>query len=120
MSLSFKILLPALALSMAALAAQAQAQPASQGDAATATPRVDARQAHQQARIHRGVVSGTLTPREQHRLQHQQRHVARVEAHAKADGRVSAHERQRLDQLQDRASRDIRRQKHDGQARRAG
>ena len=118
MTRSFKILIPALALTLAALAVQAQ--PARRGDAATATPRVDARQAHQQARIHRGVASGALTPREQHRLQHQQRHIARAEAHAKADGRVTAQERQRLTQLQDRASRDIRRQKHDRQTRRAG
>jgi hypothetical protein len=118
MSSPVKILMSALALSLAALSAQAQ--PTRRGDAAAATPRVDTRQAHQQARIHRGVSSGALTPREQHRLQHQQQHIARAEAHAKADGRVTAQERQRLTQLQDRASRDIRRQKHDDQTRRAG
>jgi uncharacterized membrane protein YebE (DUF533 family) len=56
-----------------------------------------------------------LTPREQRRLQHEQKSVARAEAHANADGVVTAKERARLHHKQNEASRDIRRQKHDRQ-----
>ena len=83
--------------------------------AATETPRVDQRQARQQARIDQGVQSGTLTPREQRRLQRDQKVVARAEAAAKADGTVTRTERRRLHHLQDHASRDIHRQKRDAQ-----
>ena len=83
--------------------------------AATATPRVDQRQANQQARIDQGVEQGTLTPREQRRLQRKQTVVANAEATAKADGQVTARERHRLHHLQGHSSRAIHRQKHDAQ-----
>lgn len=85
--------------------------------AGTDTPRVDARQAHQQARIAEGVADGSLTHREARRLQHQQRQIHRAEGHAKADGVVTAHERRHLARLQDHAGRSIRHQKHDAQVR---
>ena len=85
--------------------------------ATTDTPRIDARQAHQQARIAGGVVDGSLTRHEARRLQKQQRHIHHAERHAKADGVVTAHERHRIHRLQDRASRHIHRQKHDSQVR---
>ena len=85
--------------------------------AATDTPRVDARQAHQQARIADGVADGSLTKPEARHLQKQQRHIRHAERHAKADGVVTARERHRLHRLQDRASRHIHRQKHDSQVR---
>lgn len=84
---------------------------------AAETPRVDARQERQQARIAQGAASGALTAREVRRLEREQRAVAHAEQHAKADGTVTAQERRRLDRVQDRASRDIYRQKHDRQAR---
>jgi len=83
--------------------------------AQTATPGVDQRQAEQQARIQQGVASGQLTAREKRRLQGEQRAIARAKAHAKADGTVTAQERARLQHMQDHASRDIYRQKHDRQ-----
>jgi hypothetical protein len=111
MNTVIKTVLSALALSCAALAAQAQTPPAS----AASMPRVDARQANQQARIAQGAASGSLTPREQRRLQKEQAGIARAEAKAKADGVVTPQERARLDAKQDRASRHIRHEKHDAQ-----
>ena len=83
----------------------------------THTPRVDARQARQQARIADGVASGALTAPEAHHLRHQQRHIRQAERHAKADGVVTAQERKRLARMQHHASRSIQRQKHDAQVR---
>jgi hypothetical protein len=80
-----------------------------------ATPRVDQREANQQARIAQGAASGQLTPRETNRLEKEQARINRAEAHAKADGTVTRHERKRLARLQNGASKDIRHQKHDAQ-----
>lgn len=111
---------------MLALAGTAQARqshhahPSHQYDqaqhaAAAATPHVDARQARQQARIQAGVANGSLTHAEARHLQHQQHRIRHAERHAKADGVVTAHERQRLAAMQNHASRSIQRQKHDAQ-----
>lgn len=81
----------------------------------TETPRVDQRQAQQAERIEQGQASGALTAREARRLQHRQGAIGHAEAHAKADGSVSLQERGRLHQMQNHASGDIRRQKHDRQ-----
>jgi hypothetical protein len=91
--------------------AQAPAAPAS-----AAMPRVDARQERQETRIDKGVASGQLTPRETRRLEREQKAVAGAEANAKADGTVTPQERRRLAHMQNGASRDIHRQKHDAQA----
>ena len=82
----------------------------------TATPRIDQREQRQEQRIQQGVGSGTLTPRETDRLEKEQAHIDKAETRAKADGDVSSGERKRLTKLQNRASRDIRHQKHDRQA----
>jgi hypothetical protein len=88
---------------------------------ASATPaeaRINQRQNHQQHRIARGINSGSLTPREAAGLAQQQVHIARYEARSRADGNgLSRIERARLEQKQDRASRNIRHQKHDAQGR---
>ena len=81
-----------------------------------ATPRVDQREANQQARIQSGVASGQLTRREALRLEREQAHIRAAEAHAKADGVVTPAERRRLQVMQRRASADIHAQKHDAQA----
>jgi hypothetical protein len=81
----------------------------------TATPRVDQREANQQARIDAGVASGQLNARETNRLDKQQAHVAAVEAKDKADGNVTAKERRQLQHMQNHASKDIHAQKHDAQ-----
>jgi hypothetical protein len=80
----------------------------------TCAPRVDRREARQQARIGQGVRSGRLTPGETIRLERGQRRVDRAERVAKADGRVSPRERARLNRMQDRQSRRIYRLKHNG------
>ena len=95
-------------LAIASIGAFAQA-------AAPVTPRVDQREANQQARIQQGVASGLLTPRETAKLEKQQRHIARAEAHAKADGVVTPAERRHIRRMQDRASKNIYAQKHDAQ-----
>ena len=80
--------------------------------AGTATPRIDRREARQQHRIHQGVKSGALTPRETAHLEAGQAHVRHMEARAKADGRVTAGERARIARAQNHQSRAIWRKKH--------
>jgi hypothetical protein len=64
-------------------------------------------------RINQGVHNGTLTQRETRRLQHQQAHINRYEARSRADGGgLGPVERARLENMQDRASRNIYRKKH--------
>ncbi|WP_077033658.1 hypothetical protein [Pelomonas sp. KK5] len=86
-------------LSLAGFAALSQAQ--------TATPRVDQREANQQARIDQGVASGELTHKETRHLEKQQAKIHRAEVHAKADGYVSPAERARLAKMQNKASHSI-------------
>lgn len=76
------------------------------------TPRANARQGAQRARIHEGRQSGELTNGEAAVLNAEQRHIRRSERRAKADGEVTAAERRRLDKKQNRANRHIRRAKH--------
>lgn len=82
------------------------------------TPRVDHRQGHQMARVHQGIVSGRLTPHEANHLRHELRAVAHLERRVKADGVVTARERQALHRAQARVNRDIYRETHDRQGRR--
>jgi hypothetical protein len=95
-------------LAIASIGAFAQAS-------APATPKVDAREAKQQARIDAGVASGQLTAKETNRLDKQQARIAGAEAKAKSDGVVTKHERRHLARMQDRASANIHKQKHDAQ-----
>jgi rRNA maturation endonuclease Nob1 len=79
------------------------------------TPKVDTREAIQKARIRDGVKDGELTKKEAKVMRAEQRHIKKVEKRAKADGEVTAAERAKLDRKQDRASKHIAKQKHDGQ-----
>lgn len=74
--------------------------------------RRDARQARQHARIHQGVKSGELTQGEAIRLRKQQKHIRKMENRAEADGTVTAGEKARIENAQDRASANIYRKKH--------
>ena len=77
-----------------------------------------ARQHLQAARIAEGVAAGEFTARETMRLMTEQAVIAGTKrAMIADDGRLGPAERARLDRMQDRASRDIRRQKHDAQQR---
>jgi hypothetical protein len=83
--------------------------------ASASTPGINARQAHEARRINQGVASGQLTARETRRLDREQQRIAVVKANAKADGTVTTQERNRLHKMQDAASADIYKQKHDAQ-----
>jgi hypothetical protein len=83
--------------------------------AQTATPRVDQRQANQEARIQQGVASGQLTNKEAAKLEAGQAKVQAKEDKAKSDGVVTAKERAKLAKAQDKQSRKIAKQKHDKQ-----
>jgi uncharacterized membrane protein YebE (DUF533 family) len=79
------------------------------------TPKLDQREAKQQARIDQGVASGQLTPKETARLQQREAKLAANEQAAKADGVVTRKERRRLQRQADRDSAAIYKQKHDAQ-----
>jgi hypothetical protein len=81
------------------------------------TPRADRREARQHARIHQGVKSGELTRREARNLRAGQRHVDRMEARAKSDGKVTPRERARLHRAQNHQSHKIWRKKHNARER---
>lgn len=83
--------------------------------AQTATPKVHQRQENQQARIQNGRENGELTKKETARLQAQQAKIQHDKRMAKSDGIVTPAERLKLKQEQNRASRNIYRQKHDAQ-----
>ena len=81
------------------------------------TPVIDAREENQRARIREGAASGQITHAEASHLRSEERHIRRTERRAKSDGIVTPGERTRIGHKQNRASRDIKRQKHDSQTR---
>jgi hypothetical protein len=83
----------------------------------THAARRDNRQVKQGARIREGVKSGELTHREAKRLRKEQRVINRTERRMEADGEVTGAEKAKLERMQDRASKDIYRQKNDQQER---
>ncbi len=86
--------------------------------AAPAEARINQRQYRQQNRIYNGIRSGELNRREAARLEGREARIARYEARSRADGGgLSGRERYRIERMQDRTSRAIYRQKHDGQVR---
>ncbi len=97
-----------------ALPVLAQTAPAAAKNPA-ATPGVDQRQVNQQQRIDQGVASGQLTGKEAARMEKGQAHVEKMEAKAKADGKVTPKERGKLQQAQNNQSQKIKHNKHDKQ-----
>lgn len=85
------------------------------GASAQSMSSIDAREAQQQQRIANGVRDGSLTRGETYRLEQGERRIDQYEARARADGHVSGYERQRLDGMLDRESREIHQQRTDGQ-----
>ena len=69
--------------------------------------RVDQRQYNQQQRIRAGLEAGRLTRDEFRFLMREQKQIARLEARAEADGRVTPWERARIERAQDEASQNI-------------
>jgi hypothetical protein len=83
-------------------------------NAQRAIPRATGRQVTQQLRIANGVQNRTLTRHEAIRLERQQ-HCIQIEKRiAKADGTITPGEKRFLNRGQNRISRDIRRQKMNG------
>ena len=77
---------------------------------------INKRQDRQQARIFQGVKSGELTLRETQKLEAREGRIAALEAKdRRTGGGLSAKERAQLERDLNEQSRDIYRQKHDGQ-----
>jgi hypothetical protein len=77
---------------------------------------IDQREAAEEQRIKEGVRSGAITPQEAERLAAEQRRIRAAEARMRADGRLDPRERARLNQMLNKADRDIYRESHDNQA----
>jgi hypothetical protein len=73
---------------------------------------ISSRQINQQHRIASGVKSGAIVPWELRRLEQEQWRIQRAKRYAWADGWISPAERYHIDRLQDRASHNIRKAKH--------
>ena len=84
------------------------------GERDRALEQMDARN---MARIERGERTGQLTPRESARLRDRQARIQRMEADARADGRISRDELARIQTAQQDLSRAVFRRKHNEQAR---
>lgn len=82
--------------------------------AQTSTPNIDQRQANQQARIEQGKATGALSKREAARMEAGQAKVDGMKQAAAADGKVTRAERKAIKKEQNKQSRRIARQKHDG------
>jgi CRISPR/Cas system-associated endoribonuclease Cas2 len=78
------------------------------------TYRSEARENRQEDRIRRSFSRGELTPRELRNLAREQRRIDRAQNWMARDGHISARERRRIEQLQDRASRNIARKSNNG------
>ena len=72
------------------------------------------REGNQQARIQQGARSGQLTRSEVRNLNHHQAHIDRVRARAMADGVMTTKEARKIDKMEDRQSRRIFNEKHNG------
>ncbi|MBI3247744.1 MAG: hypothetical protein HYZ50_14670 [Deltaproteobacteria bacterium] len=78
---------------------------------------IHSRQGRQRERIHRGVEEGSLTKGERQRLNVEQRAINRARDRALSDGTISGKEAKSLTRMQNHASKDIYRMKHNGRAR---
>lgn len=81
------------------------------------SPQINARQNRQMDRIQADRRSGSLTRFAFRELMHEQRRIRSMEQHFLADGIIDPREFQRLDRALDSASRSIRSEKYDQQAR---
>lgn len=90
-------------------------KPAEPKPLGTKDPGVNQRQSNQEQRIKEGVQSGELTRHEAHTLAEKEAHLAMMEKRLKSDGSLSAEDRARLQRRLDFLSKEIAREKHDGQ-----
>jgi hypothetical protein len=79
------------------------------------TPVINQREQNQQSRIKQGAKSGELNRRETTRLEAQEARLRVNEKFDKADGKITAAERERLQKELQRTSQNIYDQKHDAQ-----
>ena len=79
----------------------------------TNTPQIDKHEASQEARIKQGRQSGELTHHEARRMKAEQKGVDRAQTKAAADGTVTSQERAAIRKKQDKAGKDLYKQKHD-------
>lgn len=79
---------------------------------------VDDRLSNQAERISEGIRDGSLTAGEAARLEREQAGIAREEQRFMSDGKFTPRERQKTVHDENRLSRQIYRQRHDGQRRR--
>ena len=105
---------------MIALAGVMAVAPMVTASAANATHKyrrgIEARQRHQMARIEQGERSGALTYREAERLERQEARIERQEDRFRTSGgQFTPRERAKIQRELNRESRQIYRQKHDGQ-----
>ena len=85
--------------------------------AGTHDPEVNHRQHKQERRIEQGVRSGELTRQEAKGLRQEERNIRREERAFKSDGKLTRAERKDLHRDLNKASKDIYREKHDGDKR---
>ncbi|MGP8106917.1 MAG: hypothetical protein ACLQLE_13640 [Desulfobaccales bacterium] len=78
----------------------------------TNDPGIQAREQRQQQRIQQGIQSGQVTRGEANRLEAQQCRIQGTEDRMKANGNLTGRERAKLTRMQNRASRNIYRKKH--------
>ncbi len=81
------------------------------GNAFAAGP-VKQRQVRQQQRIEQGFKKGNITRSELKHLEKEQRKISKYKQRAQRDHHITRHEARRIDRLQDRASQNIYRYKH--------
>jgi len=74
---------------------------------------LNARDNHQEHRIHQGYQNGSLTPWEAQRLRHRDHRLDRATSYAMRDGHISPREFRYLNNAYDHESKYIYRQKHD-------
>jgi hypothetical protein len=82
----------------------------------TNTPKIDKREANQQGRIADGINSGALTAKEAANLEKREAKIAADEQLAKADGKVTKAERNKLHHEEAKASHKIYDKKHNARA----
>ncbi|MBW1820943.1 MAG: hypothetical protein JRI92_04120 [Deltaproteobacteria bacterium] len=78
--------------------------------------RVGNRQVKQEKRIHQGLKSGELTPKEALRLEREQRRIQKTKQVALKDSKVTPKEHLRLERQQNKANMRIYRFKHNDKA----
>ncbi len=74
--------------------------------------RIKTRQTNQEERISDGIESGELNQKEALKLQQEQNQIRKFKHNARSDGKLTVKERDKIENMQDRASKRIFRAKH--------